>query len=41
MLLVKLLGLGAIQESGIASVAEQCVDIMRDSSGEGDSLDCN
>ena len=28
-------------ESGIPSVAVKCVDIRRNTSGEGDLLDCN
>ncbi len=41
MLLLKLLYLGAVEESGIPSVAVECVDIRRTISGEGDFLDCN
>ncbi len=37
----KLLYLGAVEESGIPSVAVECVDIRRNISGEGDFLDCN
>lgn len=33
--------LSAGEESGIPSVAVKCVDIRRNTSGEGDSLDCN
>ena len=29
------------EESGIPSVAVKCVDIRRNTSGEGDFLDCN
>ncbi len=41
MRLLKLLGLSAVEESGIPSVAVECVDIRRNSSGEGDVLDGN
>ncbi len=41
MLLIKLLDLSAIEESGIASVAVECVDIRRNIGSEGDFLDCN
>ncbi len=41
MLLLKLIDLSAVEESGIPSVAVECVDIRRNSSGEGDFLDCN
>ncbi len=37
----KLVGLSAGEESGIPSVAVICVDIGRNTSGEGGSLDCN
>ena len=37
----KLLNLSAGEESGIPSVAVKCVDIRRNTSGEGDFLDCN
>ncbi len=40
-LLLKLLDLSAVEESGIPSVAVECVDIRRNISGEGDFLDCN
>ena len=33
--------LSAGEESGIPSVAVKCVDIRRNTSGEGGSLDCN
>ncbi len=33
--------LSAGEESGIPSVAVKCVDIRRNTSGEGDFLDCN
>ena len=33
--------LSAGEESGIPSVAEECVDIRRNISGEGDYLDSN
>ena len=38
---LKLLGLSAGEESGIPSVAVKCVEIRRNTSGEGDFLDCN
>ena len=38
---LKLLDLSAGEESGIPSVAVKCVDIGRNTSGEGDFLDCN
>ena len=38
---LKLRGLSAGEESGIPSVAVKCVDIRRNTSGEGDFLDCN
>jgi hypothetical protein len=38
---LKLKGLSAGEESGIPSVAVICVDIRRNTSGEGGSLDCN
>ncbi len=41
MLLLKLLYLSAVEESGIPSVAVECVDIRRNTSGEGGLLDCN
>ena len=41
MLLPKLLGLSAGGVNGIPSVAVECVDIRKNTSGEGDSLDCN
>ncbi len=41
MLRLKLLDLGAVEESGIRSVAVECVDVRRNISGEGDFLDCN
>ena len=37
---LKLAGLRAGEESGIPSVAVECVDIRRNTSGEGGSLDC-
>ena len=37
----KLFFLSAGEESGIPSVAVKCVDIRRNTSGEGDFLDCN
>ena len=39
MLLLKLLDLSAGEDSGIPSVAVECVDIRRNISGEGDYLD--
>ena len=41
VLLPKLLDLSAVEESGIPSVAVECVDIRRNTSGEGGLLDCN
>ena len=38
---LKLLILSAGEVSGIPSVAVKCVDIRRNTSGEGDFLDCN
>ena len=38
---LKLDFLSAGEESGIPSVAVKCVDIRRNTSGEGDFLDCN
>ena len=38
---LKLLLLSAGEESGIPSVAVKCVDIRRNTSGEGDFLDDN
>ncbi len=40
-LLVKLLNGSAVEVSGIPSVAVKCVDIRRNTSGEGGLLDCN
>ena len=37
----KLLPLSVGEESGIPSVAVKCVEIRRNTSGEGDLLDCN
>ncbi len=37
----KLFSLGVGEESGIPSVAVKCVDIRRNTSGEGDFLDDN
>ncbi len=37
----KLADLSAGEESGIPSVAVKCVDIRRNTSGEGGFLDCN
>ncbi len=41
MLILKLVEWSAVEESGIPSVAEECVDIKSNVSGEGDFLDCN
>ncbi len=41
MLLLKLLDLSAVEESGIPRIAVECVDIRRNISGEEDFLDCN
>ena len=38
---LKLLFLSVGEESGIPSVAVKCVDIRRNTSCEGGSLDCN
>ncbi len=38
---LKLTFFGAGEESGISSVAVKCVDIRRNTSGEGDFLDSN
>ena len=38
---LKLPDLSAGEDSGIPSVAVECVDIRRNTSGEGDLLDCN
>ncbi len=38
---LKLLSWSAGEVSGIPSVAVECVDIRRNTRGEGDSLDCN
>ena len=38
---LKLIFLSAGEESGIPSVAVKCVDIRRNTSGEGDFLDSN
>ncbi len=40
-LLPKLLDLSAGGANGIPSVEVECVDIRRNTSGEGDLLDCN
>ena len=37
----KLSFLSAGEESGIPSVAVKCVDIRKNTGGEGDFLDCN
>ncbi len=41
MLLLKLLDLSAVEERGIPSVAVECVDIRRNTRGEGGLLDHN
>ncbi len=41
MLLLKLLDFSAGEVNGIPSVAVECVDIRRNTRGEGDLLDCN
>ncbi len=41
MLRLELIDLSEVEESGIPSVAVECVDIRRNISGEGDFLDCN
>ena len=38
---IKLLSLSAGEESGIPSVAVECVDIRKNTRGEGGLLDCN
>ncbi len=38
---LKVYFLSAGEESGIPSVEVKCVDIRRNTSGEGDFLDCN
>ena len=38
---LKLFFLSTGEESGIPSVAVKCVEIRRNTSGEGDFLDCN
>ena len=38
---LKLVYLSKEEESGIPSVAVKCVDIRRNTSGEGGFLDCN
>jgi hypothetical protein len=38
---LELYGLSAGEESGIPSVAVKCVEIRRNTCGEGGSLDCN
>ena len=40
-LLLKLSVLSEVEASGIPSVAVKCVDIRRNTSGEGDFLDSN
>ena len=41
VLLLRLTDLSAGEVSGIPSVAVECVDIRRNTSGEGGFLDCN
>ena len=41
VLLPRLMDLSVGEVSGIPSVAVECVDIRRNTSGEGDMLDCN
>ena len=41
VLQLRLFSLSAGGVSGIPSVAVECVDIRRNTSGEGDLLDCN
>ena len=41
MLLLRLIGLSAGEVSGIPSVAVECVDIRRNTRGEGGFLDIN
>ena len=41
MLLLILLDLSVGEDSGIPSVAVECIDIGRNTRGEGDFLDCN
>ncbi len=41
MLVLQRIDLSEVEESGIPSVAVECVDIRRNISGEGDFLDCN
>ncbi len=41
MLLLKLIDLSAVEESGIPSVAVECVEIRRNIRGEGGLLDHN
>ncbi len=40
-LLLKLLDLSAVEAGGIPGVAVECVDIRKNTSGEGGLLDCN
>ena len=40
-LLLKLIFLSEVEVGGIPGVAVKCVDIGRNTSGEGDFLDCN
>ncbi len=41
MLHMKLMELSAVEEGGIRSVKGKCIDITKNSSGEGDFLDGN
>ena len=41
MLLLILLNLSVGEDDGIPSVAVECIDIRRNTRGEGDLLDCN
>ncbi len=41
MLLLKMIDLSAVEESGIHGVAVKCVEIRRNISGEGDFMDFN
>ncbi len=41
MLLLRLIDMSAGEVNGIPSVAVECVDIRRNTRGEGDLLDCN
>ncbi len=41
MLLIKLIDLSSVEESGMPSVAVECVAMRRHISSEADFLDCN